>query len=277
MRKGEWSTEDVSRLIEIYPTHTNAELADIFNRSQSAINTKAYKLELQKSAETLSRAISTRYDSQIAELNKLPIDEVPINIAFKHSEWLEFNYYEKEFSMTDIAEITGSTRKNIEYWMNKFGLPRRDDQGRYTDRCLQKISETGKGRVPFSKGLTKYDHPAIMKISEKVKGQNSYRWNGGSTVNNRGYRLVSEPNHPKADKDGYVLEHRLVMEFMLGRLLKSEEVVHHRDCNRKNNVTSNLFLFPNSSAHTSFHNYKRLHDANISEENFMAEVCKYAK
>jgi hypothetical protein len=30
------------------------------------------------------------------------------------------------------------------------------------------------------------------------------------------YVLVLEPSHPKADREGYVLEHRLVMEGRVG-------------------------------------------------------------
>lgn len=39
-----------------------------------------------------------------------------------------------------------------------------------------------------------------------------------------------------------VLEHRYVMEKILGRKLKSTEDVHHKDGNRSNNTPSNLEL-----------------------------------
>lgn len=48
-------------------------------------------------------------------------------------------------------------------------------------------------------------------------------------------------------------EHRLVFEKHLGRKLKSEEVVHHIDGDKGNNLLSNLMLFPTKSAHTKFH------------------------
>lgn len=51
--------------------------------------------------------------------------------------------------------------------------------------------------------------------------------------------------------------HRVIMEQMIGRPLKPEEVVHHRDFNRYNNAPENLQLFENSAAHTRFHNEYR--------------------
>ena len=43
--------------------------------------------------------------------------------------------------------------------------------------------------------------------------------------------------------------HRLVMERHLGRCLFPEEVVHHKNGNRKNNLLSNLQLFRDSAEH----------------------------
>lgn len=55
-----------------------------------------------------------------------------------------------------------------------------------------------------------------------------------------GYTLVYIPDHPAADRCGYVLEHRAVMEFYLGRFLSQDEVVHHKNSNKKDNRIENL-------------------------------------
>jgi len=49
-------------------------------------------------------------------------------------------------------------------------------------------------------------------------------------------------DYPGANKQGYIGEHRLVMQESIGRRLNSWEVVHHIDRNKSNNALSNLKL-----------------------------------
>lgn len=57
-----------------------------------------------------------------------------------------------------------------------------------------------------------------------------------------GYVTVFVPNHPNRNSHGRIFEHRLVMEQSLGRLLKSNETVHHINGNRADNRIENLQL-----------------------------------
>lgn len=268
-----WTKADVEYLTSNYPIMMTKSVAQALGRGVGAVKCKASKLGLTKSPEALSFTSATRYDGIIAEINAMDVDQVPLDMAFKHRKWLELHYVQKELSTQDIADITGCTRKNIEYWMRKFEIERRDDvTSKATERFRRKISDAGKGRIPFSKGLTKNDHPAIMKISEAVRGEKSPHWRGGTCVTVNGYRFVRDETHPHRNKDNYVLEHRMVMEFLLGRLLGREEIVHHKDRNRLNNFSTNLFLFPNNRSHMWFHTFKTHIDPTITEERFMKEV-----
>lgn len=50
-----------------------------------------------------------------------------------------------------------------------------------------------------------------------------------------------------------VLRSRHEAELMLGRPLKPEEVVHHKDENPSNDSRSNLQVLPNQAAHAKLH------------------------
>lgn len=85
------------------------------------------------------------------------------------------------------------------------------------------------------------------------KGKNSGKWKGGKKKTNMGYVLVKNLAHPIKDSNGYVLEHRLVMEKFLGRYLYPKEVIHHIDNNKENNKISNLMLFSSYAEHKKYH------------------------
>lgn len=78
-------------------------------------------------------------------------------------------------------------------------------------------------------------------------------WKGGKRIRDRGYIQIFSPDHPHASVDGYVYEHRLIIEKKLGRYLDPDEIVHHEDRNTSNNDPANLRLFPNHSAHRRHH------------------------
>lgn len=70
---------------------------------------------------------------------------------------------------------------------------------------------------------------------------------------NNGYIEIMMPEHPNARSNGTVLEHRLVAEKKIGRLLKRNEVVHHIDEDKTNNIPENLIVFRSNSDHSRFH------------------------
>lgn len=67
-----------------------------------------------------------------------------------------------------------------------------------------------------------------------------------------GYLEVLLPMHPAA-VEGWVLEHRLVMELALGARLPSGIHVHHRDLNPANNELENLLACPDRVVHDVIH------------------------
>lgn len=70
------------------------------------------------------------------------------------------------------------------------------------------------------------------------------------------YWRFLKPNHPRADKKGYVYEHILIAENGIQRSLKKGEVVHHINGNGKDNSPSNLVVL-SQREHIQHHNRKR--------------------
>lgn len=65
-----------------------------------------------------------------------------------------------------------------------------------------------------------------------------------------GYVLVKAPDgHPRARQDGSILEHRLVLEQDLGRVLEDWEIVHHKNGDRSDNSLENLELMDGRARH----------------------------
>ena len=90
-------------------------------------------------------------------------------------------------------------------------------------------------------------------------GAKNPAWKGGVTYRRThgNYGTVKYVRCPKefyamARKDGYVMEHRLVMARHVGRPLLRTEVVHHIDHKTLNNSINNLMLFPTNQAHKIF-------------------------
>ncbi len=92
-----------------------------------------------------------------------------------------------------------------------------------------------------------------------LAGANNPAWKGGVTLkrakgNYKGVKYVRCPMEylPMGRKDGYIMEHRLVMAQSLGRLLTRTEVVHHIDHNPSNNCITNLMLFATNAEHKKY-------------------------
>jgi hypothetical protein len=56
------------------------------------------------------------------------------------------------------------------------------------------------------------------------------------------YKIVHRPEHPRADREGFVPNYVLVVEEALGRYLKKGEVVHHVDYDPLNDSPENLLV-----------------------------------
>lgn len=73
----------------------------------------------------------------------------------------------------------------------------------------------------------------------RLAGENNPAWKGGRRQRCDGYWMVRVDGVER-------LEHRVVMERHLGRLLRDDEIVHHRDGDKSHNDPSNLEVMSQS-------------------------------
>lgn len=139
---------------------------------------------------------------------------------YKNKEWLYQKYILEEKSIYQIADLCKCDAMTIWKWLKKFEIPRRSQ-------------------------------------TEAIKGKKNPRWKGGKYKDERGYISILRPNHPHANKAGYIYKHILIAEKALGRFLKKGEVVHHINENPSDNRNCNL-LICTQGYHVRLHCYMRL-------------------
>lgn len=98
-------------------------------------------------------------------------------------------------------------------------------------------------RQPFRKVT---NEPMCMKHYQRKRTNRPLkpeRERGDGHIRDGGYRYVLRRDHPDAARNGYIAEHRLVMEAMLGRRLLRHEQPHHKNGVRGDNRPENLELW----------------------------------
>jgi len=78
-------------------------------------------------------------------------------------------------------------------------------------------------------------------------------WENWKRIKKGDYFYAKLPEHPRANNNGYVLEHHVVAENKIGRLLKNGECVHHINGNGKDNRPENLKVM-SIAQHSREHN-----------------------
>lgn len=96
---------------------------------------------------------------------------------------------------------------------------------------------SAEARLNMSKAKKEKLPSSVFKSADQ-----HWNWKGGRKKSKKGYVYILVPGHPNATKNGYVLEHRLVMEKILGRYLRKGEEVHHRNAVKDDNRPENLEL-----------------------------------
>jgi hypothetical protein len=86
-----------------------------------------------------------------------------------------------------------------------------------------------------------------------LRGDKNQNWRGGRTKHTRGYIYLHRPEHPNVKANGYIFEHRLVMEAAIGRYLTASEIVHHINHIKDDNRLENLEPLSSGAEHRERH------------------------
>lgn len=130
---------------------------------------------------------------------------------------LERLYVADELSTRQVATKLNVSKATVGEWLTRYGLTRN-------------LSEAW----------------AIAKKTGRRSPVSPRRGTSKHITNKEGYVMIrlfpEDPFFSMATKNGYVMEHRLVMAKRLGRPLHSWESVHHKNGTRSDNRLNNLLL-----------------------------------
>ncbi len=140
----------------------------------------------------------------------------------------------------ETKELIGSKSKGRTGWLKDKKMPE------YMKNKIKNSLKEKYSKQPIHFKGKKLPQSQIKKIGEANRREKNSNWKNGRNIRH-GYIYINiGKNHPLAQKDGYVAEHRLVMSNHLDRPLKRWEYVHHRNGKREDNRLSNLQLVLNN-------------------------------
>ena len=152
----------------------------------------------------------------------------------------------------EVSKIIGCSLSGIRHLLYRVGCIR-------TPKEAQLIAVEKKR---YGSGMRGKKYSISNKIKEKMSIAAKKRWRDsacGFTLKPNGYYEATI-----GVNTGKKL-HRVIMEAIIDRKLRKDEVVHHKDFNSKNNDPRNLVIMKNrdhSRLHAKLNNSKRKRDVN---------------
>ncbi len=181
------------------------------------------------SGQKVAHALGVTYKTFVKALRYhgiKPKGRLSAHPKLRDKEWLKEEYHVKGRSTRQIAVEIGATPGAVHSAIRWLGFPLR------------------KSRVGLG-----------LRFPGGRFGEDASNWRGGRRKSGERGRYVAiySPDHPLADRNGYVMEHRLVIEKSIGRYLTRIETVHHKNGDTQDNRLENLELMSSRKDHARAH------------------------
>ncbi len=243
-------SEEIETLTEMYPTHFNTEIAEILGCNHRSVEWKIKQLGLTGRPHQ-SILLKQRNWKKCEDEHGMPIAELLYDLHWNHLLPVR----------NGIDKVLGFDSAVIGKWMDELNISKRtiseDNHRRYstmteeqikaqTLAANEKVRVNGQpnniGKIGWSAGLTKHNHPGLMTISLKqmgrknpmygVCGKSHYGWTGGKRyIKHKEWKVIRK----KAKiRDNYTCQHCGISEdeclHVFGQLLQVHHIIPYRIC-----------------------------------------------
>lgn len=154
-------------------------------------------------------------------------------------------YHLNNWSHKKIAKYFGCSTGTIHNKLQEYGFQSRGIQ--WDKQELEELywkQRLDLGRIGKLKGVSiQVVHRIMVKMGiprRNTLEENSPCWKGGRIRTYNGYIRIKNRTHPRADHQGYVLEHILVWEKANGMPVPRGFEVHHKNGIKDDNRPANL-------------------------------------
>lgn len=160
-------------------------------------------------------------------------------------EQLERLYLTKGLSIRKIAHLLEKGETTVLSYLRKYEIPRRPQHQwlgkKHKTEAIEKMRKASTGVIPNQSTRQKMSRARLGKIIASRPHRRKDKV---------GYIQLWKPGHPMSKQCGYLLEHRFVMSEALGRFLRKDEIVHHKNGIKDDNRLENLELMTDSEHKT---------------------------